>query len=136
MSLIELFNEIKKDNLDNFRKILAAKPNLINKYLYGATPFLYSIECSSHNIALELALNSNTDFELKDNVDNSSLEKAIENKMYKIVEIICKNSKDFNRNNIMENNETLLTNCLKMEDTNVSVALINGELFKETFLFI
>ena len=56
--------------------------------------------------------------------------------MYKIVEIICKNSKDFNRNNIMENNETLLTNSLKMEDTNVSVALINGKWLSHLFMVI
>lgn len=125
MSLFELFNEIKNDNLVEFRRLINENPNLINEYLYGATPLLFSIECNSSDIAMDLCLHDQTNFELKDNVENSCLEKAIENKMYKVVEIVCKKVK-FNKNYLLENQETLLTNSLKMIDQNVPIALIKG----------
>jgi ankyrin repeat protein len=122
-----LFDEIRNGNLAKVREIIETNPTLINKYLYGATPFLYSLECSNQDIAFELALNPNLDFELKDNLDICCLEKAIESKMYKIVEIISRVSKKHDMNNIiLSNNETFLTNSLKMNDTQVSIALIKG----------
>ncbi len=132
MSLFELFNTIRNDDLNSFKTLINTNASLINEYLYGVTPLLYSIECKSEKISMELCLNGLTDFELKDNVETSCLEKAIENKMYKIVEIICKNStRKFNRNNLMDNGETVLTNSLKMDDQNVTLALLNGK-FKFT----
>ncbi len=132
MSLFELFDTIRNDDFNSFKTLINTNPSLINEYLYGVTPLLYSIECKSEKISMELCLNGLTDFELKDNVETSCLEKAIENKMYKIVEIICKNStKKFNRNNLMDNGETVLTNSLKMDDQNVTLALLNGK-FKFT----
>ena len=128
MSLFELFNEIRNDNVGNFKQILSENPSLINEYLYGVTPLLYSIECNSPNIAMDLCLCGQADMDLKDNVENSCLEKAIENKMYKIVEIVCKNS-NFDKKMMLDNKETLLTNTLKMNDQNVSIALINGKFF-------
>ncbi len=129
MSLFELFDTIRNDDFNSFKTLINTNPSLINEYLYGVTPLLYSIECKSEKISMELCLNGLTDFELKDNVETSCLEKAIENKMYKIVEIICKNStKKFNRNNLMDNGETVLTNSLKMDDQNVTLALLNGKL--------
>ncbi len=129
MSLFELFNIIRTDDLNSFKSLINTNPSLINSYLYGVTPLLYSLECKSEKITMELCQNSLADLELKDNVETSCLEKAIENKMYKIVEIICKNiTNKFNRNNLMENGETLLTNSLKLDDQNVSIALIKGKL--------
>jgi hypothetical protein len=129
MSLIQLFHEIRNNNLENLKKIVASYPDLLNKYLYGVTPFHYSIECENQNIAVEIALNPNIDLELKDNLSISCLEKAIQNKMYKIVEIICKNHKNLDRlNNQIINNETLLTNSLKMDEALVTIALIKGIL--------
>jgi hypothetical protein len=125
MSLFELFDNIKYDNIVEFRRIINENPNLINKYLYGVTPLLFSIESDRNNIAIDLCLNDQTDFELKDNVEKSCLEKAIEHKMYTVVEIICKKLK-FNKEYFLENKETLLTNSLKMNDQNVSIALIKG----------
>lgn len=127
MSLFELFNVIREDNVSEFQKLITNHPDLLNEYLYGVTPLLYSIECNSQNISMEICMNTQTDFSLKDNIENSCLEKAIENKMYKIVEVICKNSTDKpDMNKFLENGETLLTNSLKMNDQNICLALING----------
>lgn len=127
MNSFELFNEIKNDEVDNVKQVLHKHPKLINEYLYGVTPFLYSIECGSNNVALYLSQNSDVDIELKDNTEETCLEKAIEKKMGKIVEFICKKyPKKFVKNSFMQNGETLLTNCLKMHDQDISVALIKG----------
>ena len=129
MNSFELFNEIKNDEVDNVKQVLHKHPKLINEYLYGVTPFLYSIECGSNNVALYLSQNSDVDIELKDNTEENCLEKAIEKKMGKIVEFICKKyPKKFVKNSFMQNGETLLTNCLKMHDQDISVALIKGTL--------
>lgn len=129
MSLFELFNEIRNDNRVEFRRLINENPNLINEYLYGVTPLLFSIECNSSDIALDLCSHDQTNFDLKDNVENSCLEKAIENKMYKVVEIICQKV-TFNKNYFLENQETLLTNSLKTNDQNVPIALIKGIISK------
>lgn len=127
MNSFELFSEIKNDNVENVKQLLHSHPDLINEYLYGVTPFLYSIECGSRDVALLLSQNGDVNFELKDNTEENCLEKAIENKMGKIVEFICKKyPMKFIKNNLMVNGETLLTNSLKMHDQDISVALIKG----------
>ena len=127
--MFTLFDEIRKGNLEKIKEILVADPNLVNKYLYGVTPFLYSLECGNQEISLEMVQNSKVDFSLRDNSDVGCLEKAIDSKMYKIVEIVCKMSIKLEMDKvILSNNETFLTNSIKMNDSQVSIALINGIL--------
>jgi hypothetical protein len=129
LRMFTLFDEIRNGNLEKIKEILFADQNLVNKYLYGVTPFLYSLECGNQDISLEMIQNSKVDFSLRDNSEVCCLEKAIASRMYKIVELICKNSKKLDMDKeILSNNETLLTNSIKIKDTQVSIALIKGIL--------
>lgn len=129
MTIIELFQEIKNGDLIRVKEILSLNPKLLNEYYYGVTPFMYSIECEHEDIALELGLNPKTDYSLRDNLDSGLLEKAIEYKMYKVVELICKNIKKSSLNDtISGSSETYLTASIKADDSNVSIALIKGNV--------
>lgn len=129
--MFTLYDEIRNGNLVKVRDIIDENPTLVNKYLYGVTPFLYSLECDQQDIALELAKNSNIDFSLKDNQECCCLEKAIDSKMYKVVEIICRMSSKSDLNKVLvTNNETFLTNSIKMNDYQVAIALIRGIFYQ------
>lgn len=127
MNLSELFQEIKNGSLSKVRDIVSNEPNIVNEYYYGVTPLMYSIECEKEDIALELSQNPKIDFSLKDNLESSPLEKAIEYKMYKIIAIISKKIKKSVLNEALINEvETYLTSSIKADHTASSVSLING----------
>ena len=131
MSLIELFDSIKNNNLNETKKILKDNPNYLNEYLYGATPFLYSIECKNEPIAMELCEMSSLDVHSKDNLGLNSLESAIENRLPNLVKLLAKRFKrsdlkalDFN----VDPNETLLTFALKFSSNEVAIGLLSSDI--------
>jgi hypothetical protein len=127
-TIYSLFNEIKQGNNDKVKTIIKQDSKLLNKYLYGANAFIYSIECGREEIAIELAsqMKGSSEFNSKDNLNRSCLEIAIHNKLDKTVEYICSNLKPDQLNRIQEDNgETYLTQSLK-ENDQISLALING----------
>ena len=128
MNIIELFNLIKNNNVAKVKETLAKTPKFLNEYCYGVTPLLYSIESNSESIALELCLNPHVDLSCKTNEDESVLMKAIEHKMYKIMEIVCRKANKSMLNELLDSGETYLTHTLKSDDSNASIALINGTL--------
>lgn len=128
-SLVEIFDSIKNNDLVKLNNILSSNTNLINKYLYGVTPFLYAIECGNEDIALELSKRGDVNFSLKDNLDFNCLEKSIESKMYNLAELICKNNRAFNLDEILFDKETILTRSLKSEDNDACRVLIIGSAF-------
>ena len=128
MKIIQLFTEIKNGDESSVGEIVAKDTNLFNQYLYGVTPLLYSIECGREDIALWLCSNSSVDVSLCDNTKVTPLERAIETKCYRIVEEILKRSKKRELDEIVVDDETLLTKTLKSDDQNISIALINGKI--------
>jgi len=126
MNLAELFKSIKNDNLSKVKEILNDRPSFINEYLYGVTPLHYSIECQNEKIALELCQYPKIQLNLKDNLNENCIQKAIENKMYSLVQKLCKLDKSISLNETLANQETLLTNCIKLGDNEAVVSLING----------
>jgi hypothetical protein len=128
-SLIEIFDSIKNNDILKLNSILSVNPNLINKYLYGVTPFLYAIECGNENIALELSKHGDVNFTLKDNLESNCLEKSLESKMYNLSEIICIKNIGLNLDEILNDRETILTRSLKSEDNYACKILINGNFW-------
>lgn len=127
MTIIEeLFSEIKNGNVAKVKEILSNQPNLANGYLYGATPLIHSIERNREEVALALCSIPSVDINSRDNLNATPLERAIENKCYKLVEEIVKKSKKSQFDDIYIDDETLLTSSLKKDDQNISIALING----------
>lgn len=129
MTIIEdLFSEIKQGNVSKVKEILTNHANLANQYLYGATPLIYSIESNREEVALALCSLPSVDINSNDNLNASPLERAIENKCYKVVEEIVRKSKKSQLDSLFidDDVETLLTSCLKKDDQNIAIALING----------
>ena len=127
--LNELFSYIKSNETEKAMKLIESDSKIINEYSYGVTPFQYAIECKNESIALELLKSDQLNVHLKDNLDSSCLELAIESKMSKLVEALCaRYSKqqlkdlDFRANH----QETLLTYSLKIGDTDTTKALMKG----------
>lgn len=124
-----LFDLIKRGNLEKCLEIVSKKPNLLNMHYYGVTPLMYSIECQMEEIALEFCRYPGINLSLKDNLDSTLLEKAIEYKMFQVVEYLCQNSKKPNIDQIyLENGETYLTYAIKNGDEQTIKALIKGKL--------
>ena len=130
MKIIELFSEIKSGNEIKTSEILARNSFLINQYLYGVTPLLFSIECGQEKVALSLCRKFSADFYLRDNMNVTPLERAIEAKLYKIVEEIIIKSRTKDLDEFYIGAETILTKTLKSEDQNISIALIKGKSSK------
>jgi hypothetical protein len=126
MNLIELFSFIKNDNLSKVKDVISKNPKILNEMYYGATPLIYSIECNNEKIALELCQYPNIDLGCKSNEDESVLMKAIEYKMHKIIEFYCSKCKKASLNQLLDSGETLLTDTLKRDEKDSSIALING----------
>lgn len=125
-----LMTEIKNGAVDQVRELVRRNSNIINEYLYGVTPLLYSIECKREDLALELCNLDNLDVGLKDNLDVGPLERAVELKLYRVVESLAKKSKKSQLNNFLAaSTETYLTSCLKSDDQNVAISLIRGNKF-------
>ena len=129
MSLIELFDFIKRDDITKIKEIISKSPKIINEMQYGATPLIYSIECKNEKIALELCQYQNIDLNCKSNEGETVLMKAIEYKMYKMIEHVCKKINKKFLNELLENGETLLTDTLKRDENHSSIALIEGIFF-------
>lgn len=124
-----LFEYVKCQNLDKCLEILHQKPKLLNMHYYGVTPLMYSIECQAEEIALQLCQYPGSDLSLKDNLDSSLLEKAIEYKMFTVVEYLCQNLKQLNQDEIfLDNGETYLTYAIKNGDEKTVKSLIKGKL--------
>ncbi|CAF0712969.1 unnamed protein product [Brachionus calyciflorus] len=129
MDQSDLFQNIKNGNIEKCREILSSQPNLINKYFYGVTPLMYSIECEQEEIAFELCQTSGVDLSLKDNLDSTLLEKSIEYKMFKIIEYLCQNFKKSVVNDYyLENGETYLTSAIKSGENQTVKAFVNGKI--------
>ena len=129
MNQNELFKEIKLGNVDQVTEIIQNQPNLLNRYFYGVTPLMYSIECEQEEVALSLCQTPGIDLNLKDNLDSSLIEKAIEYKTFRVVEYLCKNiKKPFVNDTYFENGETYLTSAIKSGDDQTTIALINGKI--------
>lgn len=127
MDTIDLFSFIKNDNLTKVKETISKNPAMLNKMMYGASPLIYSIECNRENIALDLCQSyPDIDLNCKSSEGENVIFKAVEHKMYKIIEIICRNSKKTILNELFENGETLLTDTLKRNDDTSSILLING----------
>lgn len=124
-----LFEFIKNGNLDKCLELLNRKPKLLNTHYYGVTPLMYSIECQFEEIALELCQFPGVDLSLKDNLDSSLMEKAIEYKMFRVVEYLCQNFTQLKNEQIyLPNGETYLTYAIKNGDESTVNALIKGKL--------
>ena len=132
MSLAELFKSIKYDDSTKVKEILKDRPSFINEYLYGVTPLHYSIECQNEKIALELCQYPRVQLNSRDNLNESCIQKAIENKMYDLVKLLCKLDKNIPLNEFLSNHETLLTNCIKLGDNEAAISLLNGIFHKFT----
>lgn len=128
MKIIELFSEIKSGNVSKVKELCSANANLVNQYLYGVTPLLYSIECNQAEVAVALCSIPDIDLSLCDNLNTSPLERAIETRSFKIVDEIVRRTKKTQLNNwLIDDVETLLTSSLKSGDDEISIALINGK---------
>ena len=126
--LIDLFRSIKQSDLQAFQNILSKNSIDLNQYLYGVTPLFYSIECKNEVFALELLRNPSTEQPfLKSNLGCSCLEKAMENKLFKVVEVLLKKYKKADLNRVLDAcEETLLTKCIKFYDQACAIMLIEG----------
>lgn len=127
--LVSLFKEIREENLNAVKEIILQDSSILNEYLYGVTPFIYSVECERESIAIELLNYPDLDLNLRDNLGDSCLSKAFESKLYKLAEMICSRVKKTVINEILYNNETLLTSCIKADDEMGSIILIKGKIF-------
>jgi hypothetical protein len=127
-AFLQLFSDIRNGDLTKVRECLSSDSSLVNKFMYGVTPLMYSIECQNEEISFDICQNyPDLDLTLNDNLGSSYLEKAVEYKMYKIVELLCSRmDKTVLNANIMDD-ETLLTQSIKSDDLNTSLALINGK---------
>jgi ankyrin repeat protein len=127
MDLIEIFRAIKQNDLTIVKQLASRNSQKLNDYLYGVTPFLYSIECKNEDIALELLQVSTVNPLLKSNVGTTSLEKAIFNKMYKLTEILIGKYKKSDLNMPLAiSGETYLTLALKTNDSNTINLLLSN----------
>jgi hypothetical protein len=122
---IDLFRSIKQNDYDTFKNFLSKNVDF-NQYSYGATPLYYSIECKNEIFALELLRISTVDPFLKSNLETSCLEKACENKLFKVVEALLKRYKKGDLNKFLDN-ETYLTKSIKIYDQSCAVMLIEGK---------
>lgn len=128
MKISSLFSEIRDGNVPKVKEKLSSTPTLVNEYLYGATPLLYSLECGCEEIALALCSTPGIDLELRDNLGVSPLERAIEARLYRVVAEIVRKIKVNNLNKLLiDASETLLIKSLKSDDQDVVVALIEGK---------
>ncbi|RNA35640.1 kinase D-interacting substrate of 220 kDa-like protein [Brachionus plicatilis] len=124
-----LFEYIKSGNLDKCLEIVNKNPGLLNMHYYGVTPLMYSIECQTEEIALEFCRFPGINLSLKDNLDSTLFEKAIEYKMFRVVEYLCQNSRKPNINDIyLDNGETYLTFAIKSGDEQTLRALVRGKI--------
>lgn len=130
MKIIELFSEIKSGNEFKTSEILASHSFLINQYLYGVTPLLFSIECGQEKVALSLCKKFSADISLRDNMNVTPLERAIKAKFYTVVEEIIIKSRTKDLEEFYIGAETILTKILKSEDENICIALIKGKSSK------
>lgn len=135
-SMIELFRAIKQNDYDNFTKYSTKIGFNLNQYLYGCTPLFYCIECNNEKFTLELLKNQSVDVFLKSNVNISCLEKAIENKLIKVIDVLLKRYKKADLNRVLDNNETLLTNTIKNYDEECAIALIEGNFYNFFKLYL
>lgn len=127
-ALIELFRCIKQNDDERFRSIVSKSAINLNQYLYGATPLFYCIECKNEVFALELLRNSIVQPFLKSNLEISCLQKAMENKLFEVIQVLLKRYKKDELSNVLENsNETLLTMSIKFFDQSCGVMLIEGD---------
>jgi hypothetical protein len=125
--LIDLFRSIKQNNIDQFKSIISSNLININQYLYGATPLFYCIECKNQIFALELLRNPTIDQFLKSNLEVSCLEKAMENKLFEVVQVLLKKYNRAEISKILENfDETILTKSIKNFDQMCAIMLIEG----------
>jgi hypothetical protein len=130
---LQLFSDIRSGEVAKVNDLLATDSSLINKFMYGVTPLMYSIECQNEEISLELVKSSGLDLTLTDNLGSGYLEKAVEYRMYKIVEALCPRVDKAIINGTVMDTETLLTHSIKIDDLNTSLALINGNGEKNNF---
>ena len=95
--------------------------------MYGVTPLYYCIECKNQTFALELLRNTTVDQFLKSNLEVSCLEKAMENKLFDVIEVLLKKYKKAEMSKILDNcDETLLTKSIKNFDQMCAIVLIEG----------
>lgn len=134
MSLVELFDFIKNDNLAKVKEVLAKNPKILNEMYYGATALIYSIECDNEKICSELCQYPNIDLNCKSNEGDTVLMKAIAHKMFKMIEFFCIKLQKTALNQLLDNGETFLTDTLKRDEKDSSIALINGIL--KTFMVL
>ena len=133
-NFLQLFSDIKNGDSLKVKSSIESSPTWLNKFIYGVTPLMYAIECGNEEISLELCQNPNADFTLTDNFDMSYLQKAVEAKLPKLVELLLSKIKRSNLNDMFIDNETLLTYSIKMNDPNTSLAFINGKKPENTFI--
>jgi hypothetical protein len=127
MALVEIFQSVKENKFKLFQEQITKNKTLINDYLYGATLLFYCIESNRETFALDLLNYEETDVHLKNNVDVSCLEKAMENKLYAIAENLLKRytKKDIDKC-LDYDGETLLTTSIKHYDECCTLMLIEG----------
>jgi ankyrin repeat protein len=135
MELYELFNAISSDNLNQVAEILQNDPSLLNKYMYGVTPLMFSIECKTQAISMHLLTNNSPsiDLDLRDNLGMTCLEKAIETMhVSEFIDLLIKKMHRKSLNKMMSSNEgeTLLTKAIKMNnnDTICRTLISNDEI--------
>ena len=129
MELVQLFDAIKACDTASIDSFLSTRPLALNSYMYGATAFLFAIECGNEQVALDLCTTYKVDYELRDNGNESCVEKSIEHKMYTLLEAICKRcSSTTLLNERLPSGETHLTNCIKRDDSEAAIALIKGAI--------
>jgi hypothetical protein len=130
MNLAELFDCIRMKNNIKVDELITRNPKCVNEYFYGTTPFMYAIECGAESIALEICTKtSQLDLNLLDNLNIGCLEKAVEARMYSLVQAICDRLKPARLNEIIkrtQGEDNLLIKSIKFGENQISIALIKG----------
>lgn len=128
--MFRLFDAIKDGNLQLVSEIVAKNPSHLNEYLYGVTPLMYSLECGNEAICDELCKSSDRlDLSLRDNLDAGYLEKAIESRIYSVVDLVCRLSSRSDMSQCFIANETLLTYGIKNEDSKLVELLVSSKIY-------
>ena len=126
MNIVDLFSEIKSKNIDVVRRAIELGSVNLNEYCYGVTPLLYAIECGNEDIALEFLQSGKSDPYLKNNLGSTCLQGAIQNEMYRLVELLLRRYKRAELSTIYDDDETLMTLALKNNFDRSAIFLING----------
>jgi hypothetical protein len=129
MNLVGLFQLVDANKFNQFQERVSENRSSINEYLYGATLLFYCIESNKEKFGLELLKYEETDVHLKNNVDLTCLEKAMENRLFDLAKGLLGRYTKADIDRLIEyDGETLLTTSIKTFDENFTLMLLEGNL--------